>query len=198
MTTVFFLPGAGGSADFWRPVGQRLPGTWSKRYFAWPGLGEQPHDPDIQGMDDLARLVIREITGPVDLVAQSMGGGVAARIALARPAMVRCLVLTATSAGVAMDAFGARDWRADYRRAFPRAADWITEPDAAGQLVVKNIAAPTLLIWGDADPISPVAVGWHLAERLPNAALRIVSGGDHDLALTRPDEVAPLIHDHLV
>lgn len=198
MARIIFLPGAGGSAGFWRPVGDRLPADWPKRYVAWPGLGNQPHDPAILGMDNLVALVTRDLTEPVDLVAQSMGGVVAARIALAQPALVRRLVLTATSAGVAMDSFGAEDWRADYRQAYPRAAPWITEPDAGGILTIEDITVPTLLIWGDADPISPVAVGQYLAGRLPNASLHIVASGDHDLASEHPDTVAPLIRDHLM
>jgi pimeloyl-ACP methyl ester carboxylesterase len=194
---VLFLPGAGGAAEFWKPVGDRLPDTWSKRYFAWPGLGNQPHDTDIRSINDLVRLVAADITQPVDLVAQSMGGVVAARIALSQPTLVRRLVLTATSAGVSMDDFGAEDWRADYRRVFPNAAAWITDPTAAEPLAVEDIAAPTLLIWGDADPISPVAVGRHLAARLPKAALHVIPDGDHDLAIEYPDAVAALIRDHL-
>jgi pimeloyl-ACP methyl ester carboxylesterase len=52
------------------------------------------------------------------------------------------------------------------------------------------------LIWGDADPISPLAVGRHLAARMPKAALRVVAGGDHMFASTRAAEVAPLISSH--
>src|SRR5476649_724560 len=121
MRKVLFLPGAGGSPDFWKPVGSRLPAEWSKHYFGWPGLGRQPHDPAIKGIDDLVRLVAAEMNGPVDLVAQSMGGAIAARLALAQPALVRRLVLTVTSAGVNMASLGAADWRPDYRKSFPDA-----------------------------------------------------------------------------
>lgn len=197
MAKVLFLPGAGASPDFWKPVGARLPEAWPKEYFGWPGLGDQPHDPAIKGMDDLIRLVAARIDGPVDLVAQSMGGIIAARLALEQPRRVRRLVLTVTSGGVDMKQFGAGDWRADYRKSFPRAAVWITAPGAASDLPVERIAAPTLLIWGDADAISPVAVGQHLEQRIPNAELHVVPGGDHDLAKTHADLVAPLIARHL-
>ena len=196
MPDILFLPGAGASPDFWKPVGSRLPGDWPKHYFGWPGLGHQPHDPAISGIDDLVQLVAARMDQPVDLVAQSMGGVIAARIAIERPRLVRRLVLSVTSGGVDMAGLGAVDWRPDYRRSFPQAAGWIT---AAGSpyLVVEEIAAPTLLIWGDADPISPVAVGRHLAARLPDARLEIVPGGDHDVAATHPDRVAALIARHL-
>jgi pimeloyl-ACP methyl ester carboxylesterase len=197
MTRVLFLPGSGASPDFWKPVGERLPASHPKEFFGWPGLGHEPHDPTIQGLDDLIAMVVVRMTEPVDLVAQSMGGVIAARIAVAHPRLVRRLVLTVTSGGVDMAALGASDWRPDYRRSFPKAAPWILAPSAAPAVPVERIAAPTLLLWGDDDPISPVAVGRHLEQRLPDARLHVVKGGGHDLARTHADEVAPLIERHL-
>jgi pimeloyl-ACP methyl ester carboxylesterase len=197
VTKVLFLPGAGGSPDFWKPVGARLPQEWPKEYFGWPGLGDQAHDASIKGIDDLVRLVAARIDGPVDLVAQSMGGVIAARLALEQPDRVRRLVLAVTSGGVDMAGLGAADWRADYRRSFPHAAAWITDAGASSHQPVERIAAPTLLIWGDADPISPLAVGRHLERRIPDARLEVISGGGHDLATTHAERVASLIEKHL-
>ena len=198
MARIFFLPGAGASPDFWRPVGALLPQDWSTAYFGWPGLGHQPHDPSIKGIDDLVRLVAARMDDePVDLVAQSMGGVIAARLALEQPQRVRRLVLTVTSGGVDMAGLGASDWRADYRQSFPQAAAWITDARASPPLPVERISASTLLIWGDADPISPVAVGKHLAQRMPDARLHVVPGGDHDVAKTHAAAVAPLVEQHL-
>jgi pimeloyl-ACP methyl ester carboxylesterase len=197
MRKVLFLPGASGACEFWRPVARRLPDEWDKILFAWPGLGNQPHDQKINGIEDLVQLVKRQIDQPVDLVAQSMGGVVAACIALDRLTAVRRLVLAVTSAGVNMAQFGAADWRADYRRQFPQAADWITRSLITEELLIELITAPTLLIWGDSDPVSPVAVGHHLEHRLPNAKLRIVAGGDHGLASNKAELVAALIAGHL-
>ena len=198
MAKILFLPGAGASPDFWKPVGALLPPDWSKEYFGWPGIGDQPPDPAINGMDDLVRLVAAKMDdGPVDLVAQSMGGIIAARLALELPHKVRRLVLTVTSGGVDMAGLGASDWRPGYRQSYPNAAAWITETRSAAGLPVEQIAAPTLLLWGDSDPISPTAVGRHLQSRLANSRLHIVIGGDHDLARTHAAEVAPLIERHL-
>ena len=121
-------------------------------------------------MDDLVRLVAAKMDEPVDLVAQSMGGVIAARLALERPDLVRRLVLVVTSGGVNMAGFGAADWRPDYRKSFPRAVEWITAARSAPELSVEKITAPTLLIWGDADAISPLAVGRHLEQRIPERA----------------------------
>jgi 2-hydroxy-6-oxonona-2,4-dienedioate hydrolase len=197
MTKILFLPGSGASPDFWKPAGALLPADWPKEYFGWPGLGGQPHHPAVKGLDDLIALVVAKMDEPVDLVAQSMGGVIAARIALAHPQLVRRLVLTVTSGGIDMAAFGASDWRADYRRSFPNAAEWIYAPRTAAPLPVEHIAAPTLLIWGDSDSISPVAVGHHLEKRIAGARLHIVPGGDHDLAKTHAAQVAAQIERHL-
>jgi pimeloyl-ACP methyl ester carboxylesterase len=197
MTPILFLPGSGASPDFWKPVGTRLPDDWPKHYFGWPGLGDQPHNPSIKGLDDLIAMVVARMTEPVDLVAQSMGGVIAAQIALKHPQLLRRLVLTVTSGGVDMTKLGAIDWRPAYRRAHPNAAPWIFEPRVAGPLPVERIAAPTLMLWGDNDPISPLAVGEHLAMRLPEARLHVVKGGGHDLAETHAGEIAPLIAEFL-
>ena len=47
------------------------------------------------------------------------------------PANLGRLVLTVTSGGVDMAAFGASDWRVDYRKSFPNAAEWIYAPRTA-------------------------------------------------------------------
>ena len=200
MHKVLFLPGVGADPNFWRPVGYCLPKDWGKLYLGWPGLGDQPHDPAVQSFEDLMLYAGRHIgvrEGPVDIVAQSMGGAVALQLALRRPSLVRRLVLVATSGGLDVAALGAVDWRPDYARAFPRAAPWICEarPDYTPDL--PDVMQPTLLLWGDADPISPVAVGEHLRDLLPNAELRVIKGGEHSLALTHAHEIAPLIQAHL-
>ena len=97
-----------------------------------------------------------------------------------------------------MASFGAADWRADYRRSFPRAVDWITD----GSLVIESAGrthrrADAADLGRRRTPISPVAVGRHLEQRIPDARLHVVPGGDHDLAKTHAELVAPLIEAHL-
>lgn len=199
VTKLLFLPGAGASAAFWGPVAERLPRDRPYHSFAWPGLGRERHDPAIRGIDDLVGLVLDRIETDADLVAQSMGGYIAIRVALEAPGKVRRLVLTATSGGVPVAALGGGDWRAAYRRDFPDAAAWITQDFVPEDFSARlgTVTARTLLLWGDADPISPPAVGHRLAELLPAARLHIVRGGGHDLAQTHAAEIAPLIADHL-
>lgn len=188
---ILFLPGAGGSASFWEPVARRL--ARPHALVSWPGLGAEPHDPNLRSLNDHVACVLAQITEPVDVVAQSMGGRIAIEVASRAP--VRRLVLTATSAGVPMH--GASDWRAAYRTKYPHAQAWITEPQPDLSARIARIEAPTLLIWGDRDPISPLSVGERLHSLLPNARLHVVHGGDHDLAVTHADEVAAQIAEHL-
>jgi pimeloyl-ACP methyl ester carboxylesterase len=194
---VVFLPGAVGDGEFWRGVGERLPGSWEKVYVSWPGLGDQPEDRSVGGLDDLVGLVVDNLERPSDLVAQSMGGLVAVGVATLAPASVGRLVLAATSGGVDVSGLGGADWREDYRRAFPGASGWVTgrQPDQTEDL--RRLGAPTLLLWGDADPLSPVSVGEHLAGLIPDARLRVIPGGTHDLGREDAGVVAPLIADHL-
>lgn len=197
MTRRVFLPGAVGSADFWRPVAARLRDGREQRLLAWPGLGNEPADPSVRGIDDLVSLTIAELGERSDVVAQSMGGLVAILAALAAPEKIRRMALTATSAGLAVEALGAVDWRPDYQKAFPQAASWIADPVADVSARAASIVAPVLLIWGDCDPISPVAVGESLCAIFPDARLCVIAGGDHNVAITHAADVAELIRDHL-
>lgn len=155
--TLVFLPGAAGAAEFWRPVASRLPDRWRKTLLSWPGAGDQPDDPDVHGFEDLIASVSRGLHGPSDLIAQSMGGIIAIGIALRHPEHVRRLVLTATSGGIDVADLGGADWRDAYNAEYRNAAPWITEDRVDYSDAITTITAPTLLIWGDADPISPIA-----------------------------------------
>lgn len=193
---VIFLPGVSGDGRFWQPVAGRLP-PCERILVDYPGAGDIPHSPSVRSFDDLVALVMTHMDRPVDVVAQSMGGVVAVRAALARPQAVRRLVLTATSGGVDFKAFTHQEWRDEYRRAYPGAAEWITtyRVDLTEQL--RRLTIPTLLLWSDADAISPLAVGEYLSRLLPASRLVVIKGGDHMFARDRAAEVAPHIATHL-
>lgn len=141
--------------------------------------------------------VVAEITGPVVLFAQSMGGLVALRAALLVPELVRALVLSVTSGGIDVQALGAVDWRSEFARNNPDVPRWFLDANDDMTSQISSIEAPTLLLWGDADPISPVAVGRRLAQLLPNSTLLVVPGGTHDLVGERASDVLPHIEQHL-
>lgn len=197
-TKLIFLPGAGGDPAFWRGVGDRLPAGRDKVYLGWPGLGHETHDPAVRCLDDLVRLTEEVMgDGPVDLLAQSMGGIVALRVALRHPHQVQRLVLSTTSGGIDMSGMGASDWRVPYRAEYPHAAAWIYSAGGDLSAALPNLVQPTLLLWGDSDPISPVAVGERLNGLIPRSELEVIAGGAHDLVASRADEVAPVIEAFL-
>lgn len=195
--TLMFLPGAMGRTQFWNPVADRLHHRAARIHIGWPGFGTAPADPSIRGIDDLAAMVLARINQPTALVAQSMGGVVAMRVALARPDLITHLVLAVTSGGVDVAGLGGADWQSGFEEANPLLPRWFStyQEDLSQQLA--QMAIPTLLLWGDADPISPVRVGERLASLLPHAQLHIIAGGDHGLAETHAAAIAPLIDTHL-
>ncbi len=138
-------------------------------------------------MEGLVARVLPHIDRPVDLVAQSMGGVVAVRAVLDRPHLVRRLVLSATSGGIDVKRFEAEDWRPEYEREYPEAARWILEFRADLTDRIPSIEAPTLLLWSEADAISPVAVGEYLVRLLPRAELVVVKAPGHMFARDRAE-----------
>src|SRR6185295_6386610 len=165
--------------------------------FSWPGFGGAPPEPDVTRFEELVSRVTREIVRPVDLLAQSMGGVIAVLAALEKPELVQHLVLSVTSGGMDLKPFGAADWRALALQQNPRTPDWFRSDRTDLTARLRCVVAPVLLLWGDADPISPVPVGQRLAELLPASQLVVIRGGDHDLIHSRVDEVTPLIRRHL-
>ena len=192
-----FLPGASGNVRFWQPLAARLRHRGARQFVGWPGFGGLPPEPGVKGIADLATRVIEGLTGSVDLFAQSMGGVVGVLTALARPDLVRHLVLSVTSGGIDMSGLGAHDWRTGFRALNPAVPRWFEDErwNLADRL--REISVPVLLLWGDADPISPVATGERLADLLPDAELVVIPGGTHDLAMDRVDDVLPHVERHL-
>jgi pimeloyl-ACP methyl ester carboxylesterase len=195
--SLLFLPGASGNTEFWRPVGAQLRHPGARQFLAWPGLGGVPAEPDVRGVADLVARVVRQIATPVALLAQSMGGVVAVRAALEKPDLVRHLVLSVTSGGIDVARLGAQDWRAVFRENNPGLPGWFLDEREDLTERIRTIAIPVLLLWGDADPISPIAVGRRLAELFPSAELVVIAGGTHDLVQERAKDVAPHIDRHL-
>ncbi|MGU7775966.1 alpha/beta fold hydrolase [Burkholderia sp. MR1-5-21] len=194
---LLFLPGASGSTAFWQPLADQLTHPAARRIVGYPGFGAEPGDPDVRDFDGLVRRVLRHIDQPTAVIAQSMGGVIALRAALEKPELVTHLVLTVTSGGLDMQGLGAQEWQTGFVNANPHLPDWFVTFRADLSAELGRIAQPTLLLWGDADPISPVAAGRRLLERLPDARLHIVEGGQHDLAAVHARELAPLVDTHL-
>jgi len=194
---LFFLPGALGRTEFWHPAAYLLTCPAPKVHMSWPGFSGIPPDPAIKGIDDLVTRLLAKIDRPSALIAQSMGGVVAMHAALRRPELITHLVLSATSGGMPMEAFGAEDWRPAVLAGHPGLPDWFIRYRSDLTRELSALRIPTLLLWGGADPISPVQAGRRLASVLPQAELHIIPDGGHDVACAFASQVAPLIDRHL-
>jgi pimeloyl-ACP methyl ester carboxylesterase len=195
---LIFLPGALGNTQFWKPVSDGLHHPGQREFFAWPGFGGVPLESDVNSIDDLVRRVLASISGPVDLFAQSMGGIIAIRAALQKPALVKHMVLSVTSGGLDVLSLGAKDWRPTFRELNPTVPSWFLDEREDLTNRLGELTFPVLLLWGDADPISPVAVGRRLAELLPGAKLVVIKNGTHDLVSEHATEIIPYIEKHLI
>jgi pimeloyl-ACP methyl ester carboxylesterase len=131
--------------------------------------------------DDIAALLRYLKVPKADIVGYSLGGSVALRTAIQHPEMVNKLVVVSAvvqpsgwypEGRAAMQHVGAGMAEAmkpspayqSYARIAPRPGDWPVLLDKTGALLrqdfdwtreVKSIAAPTLLVFGDADAIRP-------------------------------------------
>lgn len=193
---VVYLPGMNGDGAFWAPVADRLAG-FENVLVDWPGLGSVPASPKVHCIEDLVGLVHALLDEPAALVAQSMGGAVALRLALDPSAKVTHLVLCATSGGLDVGALGAVDWRPAYQERWPDAPAWAFDPVEDISARLAGVEVPTLLLFASGDATSPVAVGRHLETLLPFARLEVLKATEHSFANTLADEVAPLIEAHL-
>jgi len=92
---------------------------------------------------------------------------------------------------------GATDWRPDYSAELPSVPNWFIVDRTDLTRKLPTIAAPTLVLYGDKDPLCTPEVAKFLAEQIPGAKLACIAGGDHMAARDRPAEVATIIRDHL-
>ena len=88
------------------------------------------------------------------------------------------------------------DWREDYQLNFS-VPDWFVRSHTFLDEQLYKIDCPVLLIWGDADPISPVAVGQYLHGKIVISELHVIEQGQHDLANVHADQVSMLIQNFL-
>ena len=53
---------------------------------------------------------------------------------------------------------------------------------------LRSIKAPTLLVWGENDPLVPPAAGTVMREEIPDSRLLVLKGAAHVPMFDRPDE----------
>jgi pimeloyl-ACP methyl ester carboxylesterase len=184
--------------ESWRPFTRELSGRTVISFDA-PGVGgsRTPLVPmSISMLAALASAVLAEAGHPrADVLGFSYGGTVAQQLASQSPAVVRRLVLAATSCGVGATP-GSFEALSSYRMPLD-AALW-PRPNRVGTLwhylalnywssipLLGAMTVPTLVVCGTRDRLVPPANSVLLARRIPGARLELLPAG-HDLQRTGP------------
>ncbi len=208
-TTLLLLHGYGESLTTWRAVFGPLASGYRVIAIDLPGAGGSAKPdtgyslPAMTGW--LSRFIDRWTSGTLVVVGHSMGGELAASLALARPDRVRLLVLIAPAGyriglgGIVDTMYPAKAERVGRYLALRSFVTpihdptWLAEPDstadydptgdtaysrAATRVLeefnftglrdrFRDIAQPTLLVWGGLDPVVPFSVGDTLSHLIP-------------------------------
>jgi pimeloyl-ACP methyl ester carboxylesterase len=190
---IVYFPGAGGRSSFWRPVADRLWRHGAPIVLGYPGFGDVPADDTLHTLGDLHAALLAVLPPRFHLVAQSMGNVLALRAAIEQPGRVASLTLCAVSGGVDVKRLGGAEWRVSLRGEQPQAPTWFIDDASDFTEQLPSLRVPALVIAGEADPLSPVAVGEFVRDRIPSAALHVVERGSHSTAYDEPDRVAPVV-----
>jgi pimeloyl-ACP methyl ester carboxylesterase len=62
--------------------------------------------------------------------------------------------------------------------------------------LLRELAVPTLLVWGEHDEVVPFECAEHYARLLPQARIEIVAGSGHAVDMECPAELAALVRGH--
>jgi pimeloyl-ACP methyl ester carboxylesterase len=197
MNQLVFLPGASGSRNFWQPL---ITSLQPEHYqiLAYPGFDGVGAHADLRNLGELQQYLSGQIADDSILIAQSMGAVLAVGLALSQPEKIKALVLMATSGGLNLQSFGCADWRTNYCEQYHQVPDWfLTDQTEFSAAQLAQIKVPVLLLWGDQDPLSHVAVGQYLSEVFENAQLHVIQGGDHLFAVSHAEQVSDLVQSFL-
>lgn len=187
-TPLIMLHGGFGTGDMF---GDSLPVLAEDRWVVTADLQGHGRTADIDRplrfetmADDIAALIRHLGTGQADVLGLSLGGGVALRLAIQHPELVRRLVLmsqpcrwdgwfpevragfTGLTRAIA-EQFKQAPWYAVYEKVAPRPEQWPDLIDKIGRLLVipydwsaqaAQLTMPVMLIYGDADSVTPAHI----------------------------------------
>ena len=217
------LHGLAGSHRWWRYV---VPGFAAHFRVLVPelvgfgGSRPTPRQPDMPEMAELVRRWLdRNELEQVDLVGHSMGGEIGIHLAASRPERIRRLVLV-SAAGVPREisasaaarlatelarlrAWGRRTFvttiAADSLRAGPftlyRTLRHLLADDV--RPLLPSVRHPTLLLWGEHDPVTPVRDARVMQQLLPHARLVVLRRASHNVMADRPADFVRIVREFL-
>ena len=210
---VVLLHGLSGSWRWWRYTVPALRESFRVHVPELVGFGgsrgavRQPTLPEMAGL--LVRWLDAMGIDRADFVGHSMGAQVGVHLAGRWPDRIRHLVLS-DAAGiphplsvetvrmVGSELLWPRSWgrpgflptiAADALRTGPRTLVRATRSVLADDIrpLLPRVSAPTLLLWGEHDPITPVQDGEAIARLIPGARLVVIEGASHNPMADRPD-----------
>jgi pimeloyl-ACP methyl ester carboxylesterase len=211
--------GLGGSWRWWEPVVQPLAERMRIYLVDLPGFGSARGRPFVLGdAHRYIRALLEELgLERVHLIGHSLGGVVCARVAALWPNLVDRLILVAP-AGLLDRQHPSQyvlPFAAALRHARPRflrvatgdslRAGPVTVYRAGRQLLGDNalrgelstIPAPTLLVWGERDPIVPPRLAGEYQRAITGAEIVILVGAGHVPMSDQPDAFAAAVLDFL-
>jgi pimeloyl-ACP methyl ester carboxylesterase len=142
---------------------------------------------------------------PVHLVGHSMGGQIAIRLAAERPDLVRSLMLVSAAGmpfrldprphvrAVEKPPYGgagiARVLVPDFLRAGPASVAVASARVMRGDMraMMHALRVPTLLVWGENDPLVPLVYGEAMQREIAGARLVVIPGAAHVPMWDAPD-----------
>jgi pimeloyl-ACP methyl ester carboxylesterase len=207
---VVLIHGLSGSLDWWQYNAPALAEHYRVYLIDLPGFGRLGHltvcDSMAEYVDWLKDWMSAVQLPRIHLIGHSMGGHIGLRLVVERPDSIQCLVLVAPAGvmpatelphyflpllrvlrdiPVALLPLAMRNIRqANLRTVWTTSHD-LLETDLVDTL--GKVCAPTLIVWGDEDPILPFSFAKQFQESIPNAELLILPGAGHIAMIDNPE-----------
>ena len=182
----------------------------NRRFFGLPALL-----PPFGEVTSLLARYVQTFGEPVHLIGHSMGGQLAIRLAAERPDLVRSLVLV-NAAGmpfrfdprphvraVPKPPYGgpgiARVLVPDFFRAGPASVAVASARVVRADLrdLMHAVRAPTLLVWGENDPLVPLVYGEAMQREIADSRLVVIPRAAHVAMWDSPDEFNRIVLEFL-
>lgn len=207
---VVLVHGLSGSSHWWIRNLAALASRYTVYLVDLPGFGAMARFPSRLMLSELATWLLQWMDAVrlerIRLIGHSMGGAIAVQCAAQRPGAITQLVLAAPAAIpaghltlwsympplmeelVAMTPSFLPILAYDALRAGPwtllRTSRALLTHDVRDEL--RQVTAPTLLVWGRGDSLVPPSLGQVMRQELAHAELRILDGAGHVVMYDRP------------